>query len=209
MGSSWGPPGPTGPTWAPCWPHETCYLGCSPCLGTSRDNVVNASSQWETTLQCNVSHWLGAYIKWSLNTQLWFLCEILTIDFILSMVEGCALRMLRAGYIICCTSLQCCKQNRVISGGSMTELHYRGGWGGVGYRVGNRNSGLGRRQRILKSPEHQQAWYWLCRDRQHVDGLVQERRNSIAKAMELRLSCTNPSMCYCSFIWIYLDENQL
>ena len=29
----------------------------------------------------------------------------------------------------------------------------------------------------------------------HVDGLVQERCNSSALAMELRLSCTNPSMC--------------
>ena len=28
-----------------------------------------------------------------------------------------------------------------------------------------------------------------------VDGLVQERRNSIANAQELRLSCTNPSKC--------------
>ena len=31
------------------------------------DTQVHAPSQWETTLQCNVvSHWLGAYIKWSL-----------------------------------------------------------------------------------------------------------------------------------------------
>ena len=30
----------------------------------------------------------------------------------------------------------------------------------------------------------------------YIDGLVQERRNSIAKALELRLSCTNPSMWY-------------
>ena len=30
--------------------------------------------------------------------------------------------------------------------------------------------------------------------RRHVDGVVQERRNSSALAMELRLSCTNPSM---------------
>ena len=29
----------------------------------------------------------------------------------------------------------------------------------------------------------------------HSDGLVQERRNSSALAMELRLSCTNPSIC--------------
>ena len=30
----------------------------------------------------------------------------------------------------------------------------------------------------------------------YIDGLVQERRNSIALAMELRLSCTNPSICW-------------
>ena len=29
----------------------------------------------------------------------------------------------------------------------------------------------------------------------HIDGLVQERRNSSALAMELRLSCSNPSIC--------------
>ena len=32
----------------------------------------------------------------------------------------------------------------------------------------------------------------------HVDGLVQERRNSIANALELHLSCSNPLMwCHC------------
>ena len=30
---------------------------------------------------------------------------------------------------------------------------------------------------------------------QHIDGLVQERCNSSALALELRLSCTNPSTC--------------
>ena len=29
--------------------------------------------------------------------------------------------------------------------------------------------------------------------RDHIDGLMQERRDSIAKALELSLSCTNPS----------------
>ena len=29
----------------------------------------------------------------------------------------------------------------------------------------------------------------------HIDGLVQERHNSIANKPELRLSCTNPSTC--------------
>ena len=33
----------------------------------------------------------------------------------------------------------------------------------------------------------------------HIDGLVQERCNSIANALELHLSCTNPSICCCCF----------
>ena len=37
-----------------------------------RDQSMNAPSQWETTLQCNViSHWLGAYTKWSLRCTCW------------------------------------------------------------------------------------------------------------------------------------------
>ena len=28
MGPTWVHLGPTGPRWAPCWPHEPCYLGC-------------------------------------------------------------------------------------------------------------------------------------------------------------------------------------
>ena len=33
-----------------------------------RDHFVYAPSQWETTLQCNVvSHWLEAFIKWSMQ----------------------------------------------------------------------------------------------------------------------------------------------
>ena len=36
----------------------------------------------------------------------------------------------------------------------------------------------------------------------HIDGLVQERRNSIALAMELRLSCFNPSKWHArSLVW--------
>ena len=33
----------------------------------------------------------------------------------------------------------------------------------------------------------------------HVDGLVQDRRNSSALAMVLRLSCIKPTMCVLSF----------
>ena len=39
---------------------------CNPLI--FRDYFAYAPSQWETTLHCNVvSHWLGAYTKWSLN----------------------------------------------------------------------------------------------------------------------------------------------
>ena len=38
---------------------------------------------------------------------------------------------------------------------------------------------------------------------QHIDGLVQERRNSSALAMELRLSCTNPSLLSSSSLWLW------
>ena len=36
--------------------------------------------------------------------------------------------------------------------------------------------------------------------KKNIDGLVQGRRNSIANALELRLSCTNPSICYYNFV---------
>ena len=36
----------------------------------------------------------------------------------------------------------------------------------------------------------------LLKQTDHINGLVQERRNSIANAMELRLSCANPSTCW-------------
>ena len=42
---------------------------------------------------------------------------------------------------------------------------------------------------------------WICLvpskspEQQNIDGLMQGRRNSSALAMELRLSCTNPSTC--------------
>ena len=42
------------------------------------------------------------------------------------------------------------------------------------------------------------------RGRGHMDGLVQEKRNSSALAMELRLSCTNPSIWWTS-IWCHVE----
>ena len=46
---------------------------------------------------------------------------------------------------------------------------------------------------FFASQGHQQSWHWL-----YIDGLVQERRNSIANALELRLSFTNSSICSAS-----------
>ena len=40
----------------------------------------------------------------------------------------------------------------------------------------------------------------------HIDGLVQERRKSIANALELRLSCTDPSMLSLSFERVWDDR---
>ena len=43
-------------------------------------------------------------------------------------------------------------------------------------------------------------WWTYIRDLTvHFNGLVQEKRNSIANALELRLSCTNPSICFFQF----------
>ena len=40
-----------------------------------------------------------------------------------------------------------------------------------------------------------------------IDGLVQERRNSSALAMELRLSCTNPSKWTIAGLMLFLWHN--
>ena len=40
------------------------------------------------------------------------------------------------------------------------------------------------------------------RENEHINGLVQEIRNSIALAMDLRLSCTNASMSSSQYIQI-------
>ena len=45
-------------------------------------------------------------------------------------------------------------------------------------------------ERVVVSGTNGMFYIWVLFQ---VDGLVQERRNSIALAMELRLSCTNPS----------------
>ena len=59
---------------------------------------------------------------------------------------------------------------------------------------------------ILRNPEAVQLLHYTfgCHYNtvQHIDGLVQERRNSVANTLELRLSCTNPSM-----LWHYIQHD--
>ena len=40
----------------------------------------------------------------------------------------------------------------------------------------------------------------------YIDGSVQERRNSIANALELHLSCTNPSICRTKGRWVNVEK---
>ena len=41
-----------------------------------------------------------------------------------------------------------------------------------------------------------------------ISGLVQERRNSSALAMELRLSCTNPWICHYPDWWYFVSDDK-
>ena len=50
----------------------------------------------------------------------------------------------------------------------------------------------------MPSYQHRNSHY-----KDEIDGLVQERRNSSALAMELRLSCTNPA---CVITWLCTDS---
>ena len=47
-----------------------------PCAYLFRDQSRYAPNQWEMTLQCNdVSHWLGAYLDWSLFIGMYCACR--------------------------------------------------------------------------------------------------------------------------------------
>ena len=65
-------------------------------------------------------------------------------------------------------------------------------------------------QRISRSCRDRGPFYVTEQGRSHtgkirqINGLVQERRNSSALAMELCLSCTKPSKCKVSFHWLKL-----
>ena len=59
-GRTWGQQGahlgPAGPRWAPCWPHEPCYLGCKSNLQQWR----SASEIFPKSLHWYYIHWVAA-----------------------------------------------------------------------------------------------------------------------------------------------------
>ena len=49
--------------------YETCILSIRHVIYTAQDQSRYAPSQWEMSLQCNdISHWLSAYLDWSLQS---------------------------------------------------------------------------------------------------------------------------------------------
>ena len=65
--------------------HIICAVFCLLWLG--RDYFYECPDQWEMTLQCNViSHWLGAFTKWSLVRHWLILFMVMS----LSLGQSCA-----------------------------------------------------------------------------------------------------------------------
>ena len=63
---------------------------------------------------------------------------------------------------------------------------------------------------ILYFTHYSKIWTVFCENKtliHYIDGFMQERRNSIANALELYLSCTNPSIS-CSDATILYPSNQ-
>ena len=54
MGPTWGPLGPVGPRWVPCWPHESCYRGYV--LDRSLSLSLFPCLSFSVSLLCQVSH---------------------------------------------------------------------------------------------------------------------------------------------------------
>ena len=50
MGPTWAHLGPIGPRWAPCWPHEPCYLGTIKYCGMQR-SFVSRTMMWQDVLK--------------------------------------------------------------------------------------------------------------------------------------------------------------
>ena len=70
MGPTWGHLGPTGPRWAPWWPHELCYLGSGYLVGCTLDQVgapdrapgIISDLSTSSLYTCEIRAWTSNYI---------------------------------------------------------------------------------------------------------------------------------------------------
>ena len=64
---SWGQHGahlePTGPRWAPCWPHELCYLGCHLLKGNFTENTKDIN-EWNAFQNANCTFEVTIISPW-------------------------------------------------------------------------------------------------------------------------------------------------
>ena len=81
MGPTWGHLGPTGPRWAPCWLHESCYLGylISPAAWeyvTREDKNGKSPQQWATQIYLRKTKYYSMDILLT-NIKFWFTDAVL------------------------------------------------------------------------------------------------------------------------------------
>ena len=65
-----------------------------------------------------------------------------------------------------------------------------------------------KKQKIISHIIITMIWITIHKIMSHIDGLVQERCNSIANALELRLSCTNPLHRYITLNMRGMDRSK-
>ena len=78
MGPIWGPLGPVGPRWAPCWPHKPCHQGDT---SVAWPNVVHIPGQLGTTVMVlSTSSMLSSIEECGPTIRFWFVFKIFTIN---------------------------------------------------------------------------------------------------------------------------------
>ena len=156
------------------------------------DHFVNAPSQWETMLQCNVaSHWLGAFTKWTLIIpHLSWLGHVLQTN-----ISQCQLSQATCKHVITALDLSQCCQHLACSD---PHLVHSGMPTGLLFQMYTRSSEVNDKANL-----HDVFWLWgyklnpllwydnLSDCLLHIDRLVQKRRNSSVLAMQLCLALTH------------------
>ena len=75
MGPTWGPPGSCRPRWAPCWPHEPCYLEILNIQTLQRQSYFRAQR-----ITLIAKHYISVLQLW-LNTMEFVLCPDLVYSY--------------------------------------------------------------------------------------------------------------------------------